>query len=63
MAIYEFKCPKCLVVVQESHRITSTVKKAKCWKCGQFIAERIISGSSFKIKGYSEKNGYSRSKE
>lgn len=62
MAIYEFKCPKCLVIVQESHNIKSNVKKAKCWKCNEFIAERIISGSSFRIKGYSEKNGYSKGK-
>jgi putative FmdB family regulatory protein len=60
MAIYEFKCPKCLVITRESHPMSSKVDKAKCWKCGQFSAERMISPSNFRIKGYSEKNGYSK---
>lgn len=63
MAIYEFKCPKCLVITQESHPMSSKVDKAKCWKCNDFTAERIISSSSFRIKGYSEKNGYSKGKK
>jgi putative FmdB family regulatory protein len=60
MALYEFKCKKCLVITQDSLPITSNIDKVKCWKCGNFSAERIISKSSFIMKGYSEKNGYSK---
>lgn len=60
MALYEFKCDKCLVITQNSLPITSNIDKVKCWKCGEYSAKRIISKNSFIIKGYSYKNGYSK---
>ena len=64
MAIYEFKCTKtrCGRINIVSLPINNTIKKVKCDNCGS-DAERIISSVSFKIKGYSSKNGYSKGEE
>lgn len=58
MAIYEFRCTKCNKINQKSLPISSKIKTVKCIYCDE-DSERIISVSTFKIKGYSEKNGYS----
>ena len=49
MPIYEFLC-KCNKITEEEHSITNVLEETKCQHCGQ-IAKKIISLSTFKLKG------------
>ena len=61
MAIYEFKCEKCMKLTVRSFPISSQQKTVKCEFCNEMTAKRIISvPSGYKMKGYSAKNGYSK---
>jgi len=57
--IYEFKCGNCGKINQESLPITTKKKKIACQYCGN-IAEKIISKSTFILKGknWASKDGY-----
>ena len=59
MALYEFKCENCGVINIESHSISSNKKITICQYCGE-IAEKIISKSTFILKGkkWASKDGY-----
>lgn len=62
MAIYEYKCSKCMRIIIKSYPIDRFPKTIRCEKCGR-EAEKLISVSNFNIKGYSYKNGYSKEKK
>ena len=57
--IYEFKCGNCGKINQESLPITTKKTKVICQYCGN-IAEKIISKSTFILKGknWASKEGY-----
>ena len=57
MPIYEFKCNKCNNIFEQMCEIKK--QSIKCPKCKK-ESQKIISKSSFIIKGYSEANGYSK---
>lgn len=63
MPIFEYKCEKCNIVIEEYLPISSNINNVKCWKCGG-EAKKIISNSTFVLKGggwfaegYSKKDG------
>ena len=60
MAVYEYKCSKCKKITTKELPMKSSVDWVFCDHCKKGKAMKIISKSSFKIKGYSEKNGYSK---
>jgi len=61
MAIYEFKCDKCMKITVASLPISSKQEIVKCQFCNDLTAKRIISvPSGYRMKGYSAKNGYSK---
>ena len=57
--IYEFKCKDCGKINHESLPITTKKTKTVCQYCGE-IAEKIISKSTFILKGrnWASKDGY-----
>lgn len=57
MAIYEYKCKKCGLLFD----VLQTKDKPKeiCPDCSG-PAKKVLSPSSYRMKGYSEKNGYSK---
>lgn len=59
MPIFEYQCKKCGYIFEEV--ILNKIPKIGtiCPNCS-YIATKIISDSNFVIKGYSEKNGYSK---
>jgi len=59
MPLYEFECTECGYVEEKMTGFKITV--LPCSKC-KGKAVRIMSVSNFVIKGYSESNGYSKSK-
>jgi putative FmdB family regulatory protein len=59
MAIYEFRCKKCMKITTKSLPISSSKRRIRCDFCGE-ESEKIVSKNTFTIKGYSEKNGYSK---
>lgn len=62
MPIFEFLCHACEKPFQQllhSHRNLGDVACPECGSTGEKI-EKIISGGSFVIKGYSAKTGYTR---
>jgi putative FmdB family regulatory protein len=61
MPIYEYQCKKCGYIFEQIE--FKGIKKIStiCPVC-ENIAPRVISSGSFRIKGYSEKNGYSKEK-
>ena len=59
MAIYEFRCKKCMKITTKSLPISSGKRRTRCDFCGE-ESEKIVSINTFRIKGYSEKNGYSK---
>jgi putative FmdB family regulatory protein len=61
MAIYEYKCKKCLRIMVRSFPMNACPKTVKCDKCGR-EAEKMISVSNYIMKGYSYRNGYSKEK-
>jgi putative FmdB family regulatory protein len=62
MAIYEYRCRKCMRIIVRSFPMHNFPKTIRCDKCGR-EAEKLISVSNFAIKGYSYKNGYSKEKK
>lgn len=62
MAIYEFRCKKCMKITTKSLPISSEKRNIICDYCGN-ESEKIVSRNTFRIKGYSEKNGYSKEKK
>ena len=64
MPIYEYKCPNCqniyesIVTLSVSNDVKECTEHPRCPKC-DYPGKRQMSVSSFKINGYSEKNGYS----
>jgi len=63
MPIYEFMCGNCLKITSEFLPISSVKQLTKCRFCDLVRARRIISSGVYKMKGFSEKNGYSKEKE
>ncbi|MDP2920540.1 MAG: zinc ribbon domain-containing protein [Dehalococcoidia bacterium] len=51
MPIYEYQCPKCGTVYEETRRIEDRDKPVKCGKCG-VNAVKIISGFASKTGFY-----------
>ena len=62
MPIYEFECNNCNKITQKYFPMKSKTKTYKCKYCGS-KAKKILSTAIFNIKGFSEKNGYSKEKE
>lgn len=59
MPIYEYQCEKCGYIFEEV-TFAKTIKiSTKCPNCDGF-SKKILSSGIFNIKGYSEKNGYSK---
>jgi putative FmdB family regulatory protein len=59
MPIYEFQCKKCGYIFEQIEFKKITKISTKCPVC-KGISPRIMSSGSFRIKGYSEKNGYAK---
>lgn len=59
MPIYTFKCTECFKVF-DVITFDSSLKEHKCPDCVDSQGVRIPTCGSFVIKGYSEKNGYSK---
>ena len=51
MAVYEFKCEKCGKVMSESLPISSKKEVTRCIHCDEYGAKKIISASTFVLKG------------
>jgi putative FmdB family regulatory protein len=51
MPVYEYQCPRCGTVYEETRAIADRDKPARCSKCG-VAAERIMSGVATKIGFY-----------
>ena len=51
MPVYEYKCPKCGTVYEETRKIDDRDKPFTCPKC-KASAERIVSGFATKIGFY-----------
>ena len=61
MPTYEYKCSNCEAILELNHRVSDKPLK-KCTKCNQDTLNRLISATSFTLKGggwYSE--GYATS--
>lgn len=72
MPIYEYQCKGCEKIKKEIFKTISEAMKydeeakknpPKCPYCEEGTLERILSPSNFDIKGYSEKNNYSKPSE
>ena len=50
MPIYEYRCKKCGKTFEYMQRMTDAPKK-KCEACGASALERLISNTSFQLKG------------
>lgn len=64
MPIYEFRCEKCGRINVRSLPISSKQDTVVCEKCGEYKAKRMISSSTFVLKGggwYAE--GYNKTKK
>lgn len=62
MPLYEFICHDCEKPFQQllhSYRHLGEVTCPECGSTGEKI-EKVISGSSFVVKGYNAKTGYTR---
>jgi len=51
MPVYEYKCPKCGAVYEETRKIDDRDKPVTCPKC-KVNAERVLSGFATKIGFY-----------
>ena len=51
MALYEFKCDKCGKVMSESLPISSKKETTVCIYCNEYGARKILSQSTFVLKG------------
>lgn len=62
MPIFEYQCKGCGYIFEEVlYKGITNKLSTQCPICEE-IAPRIISKGSFRIKGYSEKNGYAKEK-
>lgn len=62
MPIFEYQCQKCGYIFEEIFYKNVVDKiSTQCPVC-QNIAPKIMSKGTFKIRGYSEENGYSKEK-
>jgi len=61
MPIYEYQCEKCGYIFEEVNINNITKLSVECPHC-KGLSKKIMSSGSFRIKGYSEKNGYSKEK-
>jgi putative FmdB family regulatory protein len=61
MPIFEYQCKECGYIFEEVRYKNINRISTQCPVC-EGIAPKIISKGSFIIKGYSEKNGYSKEK-
>ncbi len=59
MPIYEYQCEKCGYIFEEVNINKVTKLTVECPNCSG-LSKKIMSSGSFVIKGYSEKNGYSK---
>jgi putative FmdB family regulatory protein len=59
MPIYEYQCKKCGYIFEQIEFKNIPKISTECPIC-KSIAPKIMSKGSFRIKGYSEKNGYSK---
>lgn len=62
MALYEYKCKKCLKIIVKHYPMNRFPDTVTCDKCGR-EAEKMMSVSNYVMKGYSYKNGYSKEKK
>lgn len=60
MPLYEYQCRKCGYIFEEVVFSQLPKIETKCSNCKKGITKKLISVGSFQIKGYSEKNGYSK---
>jgi putative FmdB family regulatory protein len=62
MPIYVFECPVCK---KTTEKITTNMdlREIECPLCFTGQARKVAVAGSFKINGYSEKNGYSKKEE
>ncbi len=51
MPIYEFRCEECGRITVQRLPISSNQQVVKCDYCGEISAKRIISSSTFVLKG------------
>lgn len=61
MPIFEYMCEKCGYIFEQVNINKITKLSVRCPDC-ESISKRIMSSGNFIIKGYSEKNGYSKEK-
>lgn len=61
MPIFEYQCEKCGYIFEEVNINKVTKISVSCPNCKK-LAKRIMSSGSFRIKGYSYENGYSKEK-
>lgn len=61
MPLFEYACWRCDNKFEKLFKQSGTSwAYAECPMCGR-LAPKVLSAPSFKIKGYSERNGYSNS--
>lgn len=51
MPIFEFKCISCMLITEKKLTISDTTQNIMCEQCGEHTAKRIISKSTFHLKG------------
>ena len=58
MPIFEYECKKCNNIFEKL--VLTETPKIICPICSSETVTKIISSSNFKVKGYSELNGYTK---
>lgn len=61
MPLYQYECQECATKSEHICKHDEMIY-LNCHLCGG-VAKRVISSGTFKINGYSEKNGYSKTLE
>lgn len=61
MGIFEYQCEKCGYIFEQINLNNIIKISVTCPNC-KGLGKRIMSSSNFIIKGYSNKNGYSKEK-
>lgn len=63
MPIYKYECKKCKFDFETFVKMEDRDKPSAelCPKCGEYSIVRIPTAGNFKINGFSEANGYSKS--
>lgn len=59
MPLYAFRCPDCLIEVEDIRTVANRNDAPACPDC-HVTMERQLSASTFHVKGFSAINGYSR---